>query len=95
MKRTILLTLIIVSSLNLLQANVVTEGIEGFIKKISKMTKGKVDDVVRQIPKQSLSEIKSPKIKLPKLPRKIKADPARLLLIEKGGQIISKGNSYD
>ena len=80
MKRTILLTLIIVSSLNLLQANVITEGIEGFIKKISKMTKGKVDDVVRQIPKrsQSLSEIKSPKIKLP---RKIKADPARLLLV--------------
>lgn len=91
MKRTILLTLIIVSSLNLLQANVITEGIEGFIKKISKMTKGKVDDVVRQIPKrsQSLSEIKSPKIKLP---RKIKADPARLLLVEKSGQIISKGN---
>ncbi len=78
----------------MLQANIVTEGIESFIKKISKMTKGKVDDVVKQIPKRTstISEIKSPTITLPKLPAKVKVDPARLLLVEKGGQIVSKGN---
>ena len=53
MKRIMLFILITMSSISLLQGNVATGYIESFITKISKMTKGKVDDVVKQIPKRS------------------------------------------
>jgi len=94
MKRNILLILVIVLSLNMLHANVVTGSIGSFIQKISKMTKGKVDDIVKQIPKQSksFSKVNSPQVKLPKLPTKVKDNPAKLFLVEKSSQIISKGN---
>jgi len=90
----LMLFVIIGLNLNILQANMVTEGIENFIKKVSKMTKGKVDDVVKQIPKRTINmtDIKTSTIRLPKLSTKVKADPARLLLAEKSTQIVSKGN---
>ena len=71
-------------------ANVTTE----FLEKLVKMTKGKVDDIAKGLPKVSkkMKETLSKNINAPKLTQILKKSPEKILLANKAEKIVEKGN---
>ena len=73
-------------------ANIMNDTIGKFISKLSKLSKGKVSDVVKKLPK-SKAPLRSfnSNMNVPRLITKVNKDPQKLLLISKADEIVSKG----
>ncbi len=88
MKKMIIVIGICISLNTAINANISTQ----FMKKIAKMTKGKVDDVVKYIPsKTGLNKTLTKNIDAPKLKSIIAKDPNKVFLANKADEIVSKG----